>query len=197
MSTPPPIPAPAPPPLPVSPESLSLTYRSTRAANWRCNSYAMFHNKMFVLIMCVCIFCLGFTLPLPQLSPNAALNIALRLIIAAGGMGLINLATIALMILTRLPTASTIRMCTTSLTPEGVRDVTPEKPRLVTWAGITEICEHDGDVHVWFGVGGIFIPREAFGDQEEARRFTQLAIELWRSKGTSWPHACTKSWRNS
>src|SRR5213075_785571 len=116
----------------------------------------MFHNKMFALIMRTCILCIGFTLPLPELSPNAALNGVLRVAIAAVGMALLNFALVAFLILKRLPTADTIRTCTTSLTPEGVRDVTPEKPRLLTWASITDIREHNGDIHVWAGIAAVF-----------------------------------------
>src|SRR3954467_14163386 len=32
------------------PAPLRITYRSTRAANWRCNLYTVFHNKRFALV---------------------------------------------------------------------------------------------------------------------------------------------------
>ena len=86
----------APPPLPVSTESFSLTYRSTRAANWRCNLYSMFHNKHFVLVTGACFLLLSVSLPLPILSANAIVNAALRLIVAAVAMGLLNLVVLSL-----------------------------------------------------------------------------------------------------
>lgn len=186
-----------PPPLPDAADLFSITYRSTRAANWRCNLYAVFHNKRFALLTGACTLLLSFTLPLPALSSNGLVDVALRLIVAVTGFGLLQLAVLTLAILKRLPTATTIRTCTSSLTPEGVRDVTPEKPRLFPWRRITEIREHNGDVHVWSGVTGIFIPRDAFKDLDEARRFSQLAAELWHSKGALWPEVSTRRWRST
>lgn len=187
----------APPPLPASTESFSLTYRSTRAANWRCNLYSMFHNKQFMLVTGACTLLLSVSLPLPVLSANSVVNAVLRLIVAVVAMALLNLVVLSLSILKRLPTAKTIRTCTSGLTPEGVRDITPEKPRLLPWRRITEICEHKGDVHVWSGLSGIFIPHDAFKDLEEARRFAQLAVELWRSEGVSWPEVAAERWRST
>lgn len=181
-----------PPPLPASIELLSRTYRSTRAANWRCNLYTMCHNKQLVLVFGACSLLLSFTIPLPALSSNALANMALRLAVTAAGMGLLNFAVLALAILNRLPTAKTVRICTSSLTAEGVRDVTPEKSRLLSWGSITQISEHNGDVHVWSGMTGIFVPRDAFKDLDEARRFTQLSVELWHSKGSSWPEVSAR-----
>lgn len=179
-----------------SSEALSVTYRSTRAAHWRCNLYAMSRNKLSVFITGACILMIGATWPLPALTTNAATNAALRVLIAASVMGLLNLAVLTVGMFTRLPTAKTVRMCMSGLTPDGVRDVTPEKQRVLSWNKITRICESKGDVHVWSGVNGIFIPREAFNNPEEARRFTELAVDLWRSKGTSWPEVAGSSWKS-
>jgi hypothetical protein len=112
-------------------------------------------------------------------------------------VALLNLVVLALTILKRLPTAETIRTCTSGLTPEGVSDITPERRRLVPWRKITEIREHKGDIHVWFGLSGIFIPREAFKDLDEARRFASLAVELRRSTGSLWPEVAAKPWRST
>lgn len=185
-----------PPPLPTSVELLTITYQSTRAANWRCNLYTVFHNKQFALVTGACILGLSASLPLPSLSSNTFVNVTLRLVVAAVAMGLLNFVVLTLAILKRLPTAKTVRICTSSLTSEGVRDITPERPRLMPWRSITGICEHHGDIHVWSGLSGIFIPREAFNDLDEARRFAQLALELWHSKGSLWPTVATKSWRS-
>ena len=157
----------------------------------------MFHNKHFVLVTGACTLLLSVGLPLPLLSANVLVNAAIRLIVAAVAMGFLNLVVLSLAILKRLPTAKTIRTCTSGLAPEGVRDITPEKPRLLSWRSITEICEHKGDVHVWSGLSGIFIPRDAFKDLEEARRFAQLAVELWRSQGASWREVAAKRWRST
>src|SRR4051794_27184210 len=53
------------------PSLLSVTYRSTRAANWRCNLYTLFHNKRFALVAGACILLLSVRLPLPPLSSSA------------------------------------------------------------------------------------------------------------------------------
>jgi hypothetical protein len=186
-----------PPQLPASTEQLSITYRSTRAANWRCNLYTLFHNKQFALVAGACTLLLSVNLPLPALSSNHIVNVVLRLTIAAFAVGLLNLVLLTLAILKRLPTAKTIRTCTSGLTPEGVRDITPEKQRLLAWKSITEICERNGDIHVWSGLSGIFIPRDAFKDLEEAQRFAGLALELWHSKGSLWPAVAAKPWKSA
>jgi hypothetical protein len=131
------------------------------------------------------------------LSSSAPENAIFRLIAAAAAVALLNLVVLALTILKRLPTAETIRTCTSGLTPEGVSDITPERRRLVRWRKITEIREHKGDIHVWFGLSGIFIPREAFKDLDEARRFASLAVDLRRSTGSLWPEVAAKPWRST
>lgn len=184
-----------PSPLPPSIESFSLTYRSTRAANWRCNLYSMFHNKTFFLVAGACALLLSITLPLPVLFPNHVVNALLRLVVASIVIGLIDLVVLSIVIFKRLPTTKTVRTCTSGLAPEGVRDVTPEKPRLLPWRKITAIRERKGDVYVWSGLSGIFIPRDAFKDLDEAQRFAELAVGLWHSQGASWPEVSIKRWR--
>jgi hypothetical protein len=144
-----------------------------------------------------CILLFSISLPLPAFSSSTPENAIFRLIAAAAAVALLNLAVLALTILKRLPTAETIRTCTSGLTPEGVSDITPERRRLVRWRKITEIREHKGDIHVWFGLSGIFIPREAFKDLDEARRFASLAVELRRSTGSLWPEVAAKPWRST
>jgi hypothetical protein len=46
-------------------------------------------------------------------------------------------------------------------------------------------------------LSGIFIPRDAFKDLDEAQRFAQMAAELWHSKGASWPAVAAKPWRST
>ena len=179
------------------PALLRITYRSTRAANWRCNLYPLFHNRRIALVTGACVLLLSVRLPLPTLSSNAYVNGVFRLIAAAAAVGLLNLVVLALAILKRLPSAKTIRTCTSGLAPEGVSDITPERRRLVPWRRITEMREHNGDIHVWFGLSGIFIPRDAFKDPDEARRFASLAVELWRNKGSRWPEAAAKYWKST
>ena len=157
----------------------------------------MFHNKRFVLVTVASALLLSFNVPLPRFSANAVVIGALRLMAAVLLMALLYLVILSLAIFKRLPTAKTIRTCTSGLTSEGVRDITPEKSRLLSWKSITEVCEHNGDIHVWAGLSGIFIPRDAFKDAEESRRFAQIALELWRSQGASWGEAAAKNWRST
>jgi hypothetical protein len=186
-----------PPPLPDSIKPISITSRSTRGANWRCNLYAVLHNKHFLLVIGACALLMSFTLPLPALSSNAPVNAALRLGVAVAALGFLNLIVLTLAILKRPPRADTIRMCTSSLTPDGLRIVTPKKSRLFRWKDITQIREHNGDIHVWAGVSGMFISREGFNNLDEARSFYQMATELWDSKGSSWPEVSSRPWRKS
>jgi hypothetical protein len=112
-------------------------------------------------------------------------------------VGLFNLVVLAITTLKRFPTAKTIRTSISGLTSEGVSDITQEKRRLLLWRKITEVREHNGDIHVRSGLRGIYIPREAFKDLDEARRFASLAVELRRSTGSLWPEVAAKPWRST
>jgi hypothetical protein len=176
---------------------LSVTYSSTRAATWRCNVYTMSHNKRFAFVTGVCILFFSLCLPFPAMSSSAVVNGVFRLLAGTAAVVLLNSVALALTILKRLPAANANRTCTSALTSEGVSDITPERRRLMPWRKITEIREHNGDIHVWVGVGGIFIPREAFKDLDEAQRFAGLAVELRRSNGSLWPDVSVTPWRSA
>lgn len=180
-----------------APSVLSVTYRETRAAHWRCNLYALFSNKRFAFVTGTFILFLSVGLPLPALSPSAPVNGIFRLIAAIAAVGIFNVVVLALTTLKRFPTAKTIRTSISGLTSEGVIDITQKKRRLLLWRKITEIREHNGDIHVHAGLRGIYIPREAFKDMDEARRFAGLAVELRRSTGTLWPEVAGKPWRST
>jgi hypothetical protein len=186
-----------PPLLPGSITPVGVTYRSTRAATWRCNLYAIFHNRYFLAVTGTCCLLISLKLPLAAVSSHSAINVIWQLAVAIVGMGLVNLITLTITIFKRLPTAKTVRICTTNLMPAGVCDITPGGERLLPWNRITIIREHAGDLYVWTGIGGIFVPREAFTDQAEAQRFCRLAVDLWMSGGTSWPAVSTKDWRKT
>jgi hypothetical protein len=87
----------------------------------------------------------------------------------------------------RFPTPTTLRICTTCLTQEGVRDTTPDGEKLYRWSSIRSIREHGGDIHFWRWLDGLFIPREAWKDNKECEGFYQAALILWESDGDLWP----------
>jgi hypothetical protein len=181
----------------VPPSILSVTYHSTRATHWRCNLYPMLHKKRFALVSAACVLLISTQLPIPDLASSVYANGVMRLIAATVVLGLSHFAFLAVAILTRVPPGKPSRSCTSGLMPEGVFDFTPEKRRVVPWRKITAIRDHDGDIHVWFGFNGIYIPREAFKDLEEAHRFAGLAVELWHSQGSLWPQTSAKQWRST
>src|SRR5438445_400197 len=72
------------------------------------------------------------------------------------------------MIRQRFPSRDTVRICTSSITPAGFQDRTPDGVRFRTWKSIISIREDNGDLHFWTWGGGHFIPREAWNSLNES-----------------------------
>ncbi len=157
-----------------SPDLFRITYHSSLAAQLRCNFYVMFHKKQAVLLNVAFILLVSVIVPL-QVFPSMAINV-FTTIASAVAAALLFVTLFVLAICLRYPKS---RSCTTGFTAEGVFDLSTAKRQGIPWRQIKEIREKSGDVHIWRGLGGIYIPREAFKDLDEARRLAGLAKELW------------------
>jgi hypothetical protein len=164
--------------------SLSVTYRSTPAASVRCQIYTSTHHWPTVLCLLLIpppgagwLYLHYWDLsPFPELI-TVSLSYAVALI---AWLAVYALAT-WIMILQRFPSSNTNRICTSTLTPSGFQDKTPDTVRFHPWKSIIGIRERNGDVHVWNLGGGHFIPREAWPTLEEAQDFCRAAHALWKS----------------
>jgi hypothetical protein len=93
---------------------------------------------------------------------------------------LLNLLMVWIMILQRLPTAQSVRICSTVLQRQGFVDITPDKFHVYSWRQINKIVEHQGDIYFWGNSVGNFIPRSAFPSLGDSREFYQTAVGLWK-----------------
>jgi|GEM_PF-3391648 len=173
---------------------LAVTYQSTREATWRCNLHIFFHSSSSLLTMAV-VGMIPALLVAPAIyQRNASQGIIAFLgIWALGALGwvaffcLIVFAQIA----ARFPSPSTVRICTSTLTPQGFRDETPGRTKTYPWSQIISIREHHGDVYIGAVGGGSFIPCSAFKNVDEARNYYRAAMALWKSRGDVWPESKT------
>ena len=164
---------------------MEITYSSTRSDQWRCNLYVLFHRPQP-----------GFTL-LALIIVSAACHAWLSRS-SSGALGrwtflavllisvLIDVSSHALllhaMIVKRLPTPTSTRICSTSIYPELFRDVTPDKTMDYAWTQITDIRLHKSDFYFWLGgTKGNFIPGSAFDDRRGAQLFFETAVQHWRA----------------
>ncbi len=165
---------------------LSVTYNSTRADQWRCNLYVVTHRPQGTLVLYLfpLLFCLAHGQAwLRDGVPSLLAYIALTL---AGWTALLGLL-FWVQIVQRLPDPSSLRLCTTTLTPAELRDAVPEKTATFPWAAIKSIRENGGDLYFWVGAtSGQFIPRSAFRDRGEAQEFHRAALAYWKGKDMSW-----------
>jgi hypothetical protein len=158
---------------------VSLTYQSTAQALWRCNLRSMRRPKTLGLFLSLPIMLtILCSLALAENSVLAAAVLFLPILLGATVLfgGFILLLT-WLAIRAQFATKP-MRMCTTTLTPTALVDVTPEKTTVVPWQSVADLSNSDGDVFFWTrGVSSCFVPREAFGAAGSASFFA-LAQQL-------------------
>ena len=160
---------------------MEITYSSTRRDQWRCNLYVMFHRPATLLSNLLAPFVSTFWLfPLykslgPWAYPAALLTALLGWALILGGL-------LYAMIVKRLPTPTSQRICSTSISPELFRDVTPDQTMDYAWTQITDIRLHESDFYFWLGgTKGNFIPGSAFDDRRDAQLFFETAVQYWRA----------------
>lgn len=175
-------------PISAPPENvISVTYPSTRADHWRCNLRVLLLQKLVLIYFIAFPLYIGFSASHRRYGAFSLTTFAVTSGVAFFGMLLIQVLTLWLQIKKRLPRADSVRVCTSSLTPQGFHDITPQKAALATWTKITAIRQHDGDIFISCGLAnGCFIPRSAFASREEVTAFFDIATALWKSKGANW-----------
>jgi hypothetical protein len=75
---------------------------------------------------------------------------------------------------------------TIRISEEGVRERTAVSDGLITWAGIRRVVE--GTTHIYLFIEAhmaFVIPKRAFRDEDEAKRFLEEASSLWRTYAAS------------
>lgn len=162
---------------------MEITYYSTRADQWRCNLYVMFNRAQmaFNFFFTPVSLALIFFYATPPMGRNIR-GFFIAFLIAFGGWSGLHALLLHAMILKRLPTPTTRRVCTTLIAPEFFRDTVPEKVMEYPWIQITDIRLHDGDFYFWLGgTKGNFIPRSAFANPREGHLFLETALGYWRS----------------
>lgn len=72
------------------------------------------------------------------------------------------------------------RLCSTILSSEGIRDLTPDSDKFYPWQNVRNIEISSGDIYFFIPFGDIFVPRSAFEDQDAAISFYKSARSLWK-----------------
>ncbi len=160
---------------------MEITYSSTRADLWRCNLYVMFRRPQTALGNFAAPVIMAFWL-LPVFRHLGVWAYPVSLLTMLAGWALLMGLLIQIMILKRLPTPTSQRLCTTLITPEFFRDTVPDKVMEYRWAQLTDIRLHRGDFYFWIGdTKGNYIPAGAFADPAEMQIFYDAAVSYWRS----------------
>ena len=180
--------------LPVEAEpqrTISVSYADTAEISRRGSRYFLLHTKFNIALITLAGIDLGLHFSLPIFMYNSLLGwIAFPLLSLLGAGIFIAIATRLIGFVTTIQRIITKSVYTYkfSLLSEGVQSAFPKKTRLASWVNISNIKEHEGDIHFWKDRKYYkFIPREAFKDREEALEFYLAAVTLWKSKGQIWP----------
>lgn len=160
---------------------MEITCSSNRADLWRCNLYVMFCRPQTALGNLLAPVIMAFWL-LPVFRHLGVLAYPVSLLAMLAGWALLMSLLMQIMVLKRLPTPSSRRLCTTLITPEFFRDTVPEKVMEYQWAQLTDIRLRRGDFYFWIGdTKGNYIPAGAFADPAEMQIFYDAAVNYWRS----------------
>jgi hypothetical protein len=144
-----------------------VTYDSSDAQlQWRCHLH-MLHKPQSLLAIALLSIILMAVLRLPPIS----------IIFFALGIVAVSLLQIKIGIAKR---ASGPRVCTTSISAEGVNDLTPDTNKTYAWSQIKNIERSDGDIYFITATGGLFVPISAFKDEALATDFFTTAVRFWQ-----------------
>ena len=154
--------------------TMQVTYRASAADHWRCQLYSIMATPITLAALLLCPIVMAAILDWSAKGgPARFFEIAVICVAAYVAFYLLMLAaTIAQRVNTVPP-----RYVTTALAPDGVHDIAPEKTTLIPWLKLRKIIFHDGDVFFRVISGsGVYVPRSAFSDFYEARRFYEAAV---------------------
>lgn len=170
------------------PRCVEVTYSASRADHWRCNLTLIFTRPQTWLAVSGLPLMLTFAGGVPAFHVNPVAGVLTLLLVWLGWYAFL-LGILWLQILQRLPRRDSTRFCTTTLSPLGLSDVTPDKTVEVPWEHIREMRERNGDLFFWRGATKCsYIPVSAFGgDRQAARAYFQLAQDAWQGRDVQWP----------
>jgi hypothetical protein len=152
----------------LSKDSLSdrVIYDSSNAKmQWRCHLRTM---KGDATVPITCLIMVALALVIKPLTYT--------LIMAAVFIACLPFAIIYLTVTKRCQSE---RICTTSISGEGVRDITPDSDKTLPWEAISSVETHDGDIFFITRTGGVFVPGSAFETKERAQTYVGKARQLW------------------
>ena len=160
---------------------MELTYCSTYWDILRCSLYSLSQRRELLLLLALSVVSSAFSSGRHYSRLGwAAFPIAavVWVVIIAAIFGI----TLNLLVFFRLLTPKAKRVCTTTLTPEGITDVTLRKTKSLPWSAISEIRFHQGDIFLFRkGKDSMFVPRSAFTGLPEAQKFYQQNVRLWNA----------------
>jgi len=147
-------------------QNIEVIYDSSDpATQWRCHMHTL--SKPHTLAM---------TIGAPILLVIAGMHPLLAVLMVAAPFA------IFLLVLSRTIKKRTRapRLCTTAISPDGLRDTTPDSDKTYTWKDVKNIEYSGGDLYFFVPFSDIFVPRSAFTDTSEAEAFYQNARSLWK-----------------
>jgi len=176
--------------------AINVTYHSTRDDNWRCNLRAMKQQKPLLLYAIAFPLFIGFSASHSRNGNFSLAMFAAVTLLAFAFVVSMQFFALKKQIDKRFPTPQTVRVCISSLTPQGFLDITPNKALLIPWRNIKALAMNDGDFYVSLGFkGSFFVPRSAFASSQQGEAFFQAANALWKSQGAQWDSSYC-AWHN-
>ena len=151
---------------------MKVTYSSSSADTWRCNLYCILRNSdLYFMVLNAAMIAAFFGWWLKLTVVEAAYFGA-----AVYGVYLIWMA-LALKSVAERANALPKRFVTAELTPDGIQETTLEVGALTAWSKVLGIAFVAGDVYfLKRGKNNSYVPRSAFTDSIQARRFYDAAV---------------------
>ncbi|MGO8669995.1 MAG: hypothetical protein ACLQVD_01290 [Capsulimonadaceae bacterium] len=148
---------------------MQITYDSSHPADqWRCNVYVTTSSPATIAMLTVTGALMGKLYS--QYQPQ---NLGIFMILGVLTCWVIHAVVMAVLVLIRA--AKGRRICTTTLTPDGVIDEMPERTAYIPWTKVREISCIGGDIYFKTLVTAHYIPRSAFPSEAVANDFCQVA----------------------
>lgn len=150
---------------------MQITYDSSGASEqWRCSIYSMTAQPAQIGSLFAMAATCGiiFSVEVHD-THNIVRNIVIAIVVCLAFV----LLTLSSMVRSRSTAGP--RICTTTITPQGIVDVAPNITIPLPWARVREVRCHHGDVFIFASGGGSFIPRSAFPTEAAAQEFCEVA----------------------
>lgn len=169
--------------------NLVIAYDNVRESMWRCEKFSLFRRPeglggllLLGSVVGIALAQLGSEKLGVSMALLAVPSIPLGVMLWGGFM----LGMISLTIPQMLARTGGKRRIVWSITPEGLIRQRPEGTSQLAWKSIKGLQWHQGDHYFRYGVLGTYTPVEAFGSEEESRRYFDLIQALVQSNGARW-----------